>query len=359
MTPTRSAPEERALAEELDASGDHDGAINALARATGLGDIEAMTRLGKRLLVGRDAPFLPKQGTSFLVDAARKGGAEAPARLAVLAAAGVYLPQNLGEAFILLTTSAQRGWPPAQAQLRALAPDRSRAAAYDRTEVLSAAWRDLADTIDLGFWRRAPERRVLSDDPAIHSFPELLPGPVCEWLIAYSADRLQRALVYDAETRVDYASDVRTNSWAQFDLMECEFIHLLAQLRMEAACGLPLHHMEATAILHYAVGEQISDHYDFVDPNLENYEQEIIDNGQRVVTFLIYLNDEYDGGETHFPKLDITHRGTAGEGLCFANALADGEPDTRMLHNGRPPTRGEKWIVSQFIRNRRVFGFDG
>jgi hypothetical protein len=72
------------------------------------------------------------------------------------------------------------------------------------------------------------------------------------------------------------------------------------------------------------------------------------------VTFLVYLNDAYAGGETEFPKLALKHKGTTGEGLFFVNALASGEPDLRTLHAGRPPTSGEKWIVSQFIRNRRV-----
>jgi hypothetical protein len=27
----------------------------------------------------------------------------------------------------------------------------------------------------------------------------------------------------------------------------------------------------------------------------------------------------------------------------------------RTLHAGRPPRAGEKWIVSQFVRNRPVF----
>ncbi len=41
-----------------------------------------------------------------------------------------------------------------------------------------------------------------------------------------------------------------------------------------------------------------------------------------------------------------------GEGIYFVNALPDMQPDLRMLHAGRPTTRGEKWIVTQFIRNR-------
>ena len=347
MSHSRSAAEELALADQCDARGDHDGAINALARATRLGDIEAATRLGKRLLVGLNAPFLPKEGIGFLVDAASQGGAEAPARLAVLAAAGIYLPQSLTEALKLLVAAAQRGWGPAQDQLRALAPDRDPA----------AGWRALADSIDLAFWRDAPAKQSLSRSPEICAFRGLIPEPVCDWLIERSSGRLNRALVYDAASGKDYASEIRTNSWAQFDLMASELIHLLVQLRMEAACGLPLHCMEATAILHYSVGEQISSHYDFVDPQLTDYELELAKNGQRVLTFLIYLNDDYEGGETEFPRLGLTHKGTKGEGLYLVNAHENGEPDTRTLHAGRPPTRGEKWVVSQFVRNRRVVGF--
>jgi hypothetical protein len=356
MSATRNAAQERALAQQCDARGDHDGAVNALARAVRLGDIEAMTQLGKRLLVGTDAPFLPKDGMRFLADAFKGGGAEAPARLAVLAAAGVYLQQNLTEALRLVAASAQRGWRAAQLQLLALTPDRELAAALHSSADVD--WQAVADTVDLGFWRTAPPRRVLHDSPEICAFAELIPESVCDWLIAGSTGRLGRALVYDPLSGADYASEVRTNSWAQFDLMGCEFVHVLVQLRMEAACRIALHQMEATAILHYCVGEQISDHYDFVDPNLPNYEQELEKNGQRIMTFLVYLNDNYEGGETVFPKLGIAHAGARGEGLYFVNALADGAPDKRALHAGKPPTRGEKWVISQFIRNRRLVGFD-
>jgi len=353
-----SPEQELALAEECDARGDHDAAVNALSRATRRGNIEATTRLGKRLLVGIHGPFLPREGLRFLIDAANAGGAEAPSRLAVLSAAGVYVPQNVEQALKLLVASAQRGWPPAQAQLLALAPERIRAAAVANSSADHSTWDSIARTIDLEFWRSAPAPRTLNDAPRICSFPNLIPPAVCDWLVASSSGRLNRALVYDPVSGNDYASEVRTNSWAQFDLMGCELTHLLLQLRMQAACGLPLHQMEATAILHYAVGEQISNHYDFVDPNTPDYEQEIAKNGQRVLTFLVYLNDDYEGGETEFPKLGIRHSGRLGEGLYFVNALDNGAPDTRALHAGRAPTRGEKWVISQFIRNRRVFGAD-
>jgi prolyl 4-hydroxylase len=67
---------------------------------------------------------------------------------------------------------------------------------------------------------------------------------------------------------------------------------------------------------------------------------------------LLYLNADYDGGETAFPRLGFSHRGGVGDGLYFVNALPDMQPDLRTMHAGCPTTRGEKWIITQFIRSR-------
>jgi len=111
--------------------------------------------------------------------------------------------------------------------------------------------------------------------------------------------------------------------------------------------------MSAITVLHYDAGEEITDHYDFIDPNLPSYAQELAEKGDRVVTFLVYLNDTYQGGETAFPRLGLSHKGSGGEGLFFVNT-ENGRADTRTLHAGRTPIDGEKWIVSQFVRDRAV-----
>jgi hypothetical protein len=124
---------------------------------------------------------------------------------------------------------------------------------------------------------------------------------------------------------------------------------------MAACLKHPIAHFEALTVLHYEPDEQITEHFDFVDPNVPNYAEEIAQKGQRVVTFLIYLNDDYENGETVFPRAAVSHKGRRGEGLFFVNALPDGSSDLRTVHAGRPPGRGEKWIVSQFVRNRPHF----
>jgi hypothetical protein len=89
---------------------------------------------------------------------------------------------------------------------------------------------------------------------------------------------------------------------------------------------------------------------DFLDPSEPGYLQDLRENGQRAATFLLYLNDDYEGGETEFPNLSWRYKGRKGDALLFWNVNASGAPDPRMLHAGRPPASGEKWIWSQWLR---------
>jgi prolyl 4-hydroxylase len=74
--------------------------------------------------------------------------------------------------------------------------------------------------------------------------------------------------------------------------------------------------------------------------------------GQRIKTCLVYLNDDLEGGETDFPRLKIRFRGHTGEALIFDNVTSAGTGDMNTMHTGLPPTRGEKWLLSQWIRSK-------
>jgi prolyl 4-hydroxylase len=317
-----------ARARAFDADGRHDEAINELANAAQRGDAEAMTQLAKRIIVGDRAPRLRRQGVGLLGDAVKMGSAEAADRLAVIHAAGVVAPPDWPAALKLLTLAAERGWTPARAQLEVLA-------SLPREGLLEP-----------------PAGLVVHEDPRISRFPGFVSEQVCDWLIERARGRLERARVYDAQRNLDIVDDSRTNSFAVFNAMEADLVHLLVQTRMVAGCGQPVKHMEASTVLHYAVGETIGHHYDFVDPALPGYAEEVRTRGHRVATFLVYLNDGYEGGETIFPRIGVRHAGRRGEGLLFVNTLADGQADLRTLHSGEPPTRGEKWVFSQFVRDR-------
>jgi prolyl 4-hydroxylase len=339
------------LAAQHDAAGRHDDAINALARGTGLGDARCTLQLGVRLLTGENAPLLPEQGLEFLAEACDKGEGEGAARAAGIIALGANVRSDWTVAMDWLRRSAVAGWAPAQRQLLALCDDRAlvaRAAATARVD-----WKSVAAAVDLAAWRRAPTPDIRSQEPRVSVFHQFIRPELCEFFISLAPGRLEPARVYDPVDRKDIVVAHRNNTQAVFGLTTVELAHALLQARMAAACGIPERHMEAPAVLHYSPGEEIADHFDFVDPkSTPDYAGEIARNGQRIITFLIYLNENYDGGETDFPDLGISYKGCAGDGIYFVNALADLSPDLRMLHAGRPTTRGEKWLITQFIRSR-------
>jgi prolyl 4-hydroxylase len=339
------------LSAERDALGEHDEAINELARGTRAGDLQCTRALGLRLLTGDRAPLLPTEGLQFLDDVCSQGIGEAAARAAGLLALGINVAPNWPLALEWLCKSAQAGWEPAQRQLLALCDDRS--LAQRMATGARVSWPTVKTAVDLASWRRASPADIKNQDPRISTFKGLLRPEICQFLISLTHGKLEPAKVYDPVNREDIVAAHRNNTIATFGIDSVELCHVLLQGRMSAACGIPERHMEAPSVLHYFPGEQIADHFDFVDPkSTPDYAGEIARNGQRIITFIVYLNDDYVGGETDFPTLNVVNKGQTGEGIYFVNALADLSPDLRMLHAGRPTTQGEKWVVTQFIRSR-------
>jgi prolyl 4-hydroxylase len=349
-----------------DAAGRHNDAINTLAGATRAGDLQAMSELGHRLLIGDRAPRLIPHALSFITEAARGGEGRALARVAALTAAGAHVPQDWPKALRLLGEAAAAGDESARGQLRCLqthaptaagdesahGPLNSPAAAViaprESTE-RHADWRALAARVRLDEWLcPAPSVPLHAK---VHQIPNLVPASVCAWLISRAHGRLEPAKVYDAVIKRDMVHEMRTNTLANFDYATLDVVQFLVQARMAHSCGYRIQHFEAPMILHYDVGQQITPHFDFIDVNAPDYDQQIREQGQRMITFLLYLNEDYSGGETTFPKLAIANRGKLGDGLYFINAHENRAPDRTMLHIGSPPTAGEKWIVSQFIRD--------
>ena len=172
--------------------------------------------------------------------------------------------------------------------------------------------------------------------------------------MALAQSGLQRARVYDASSQQETVSETRTNRSMTFTLMMSDVATLLVQAHIGATIKTPVREMEAIMVLHYARGEEITPHYDFIHPDSRDFHQQIGQMGQRRITFIIYLNDDYSGGETTFPEQGLSNRGHTGDAIYFVNIDAEGQPDLRTLHTGSPPASGEKWIMTQFVREREV-----
>ena len=125
---------------------------------------------------------------------------------------------------------------------------------------------------------------------------------------------------------------------------------------------IPQSHGEAFNVLRYQLGQKYDSHYDTFDP--ASYGPQ---TSQRVASFLLYLTDVEEGGETHFPlegpkglerlrrSTQIVRRRTSrqaarGDALLFYNIHPNATFDKHSLHGGCPVVRGEKWVATKWIR---------
>jgi prolyl 4-hydroxylase len=284
------------------------------------------------------------------------GVAGALAMLAEMKWRGGLVPQDLSAARTLFERAGQAGhanagaiftnllgngvagprdWSAALKRLKAEArTSDARRAAYDLV-------RKMALDAD-GNPASLPAPETLSEAPWVRRLPRLFNGPECDYLRRIADPRFEASTVNDTQGRA-VADPIRTSDGATLHWMiEDPVIHALNR-RLAAATGTTWEQGEAIQILRYKPGQQYRPHFDFVRAS-EN---------QRVLTALVWLNDDYEGGETAFLKTALAVRGRKGDGLIFRNALADRSVDPLSEHAGLPVTRGTKFLASRWIRESR------
>ena len=80
------------------------------------------------------------------------------------------------------------------------------------------------------------------------------------------------------------------------------------------------------------------------------------DKNRRMYTFIIALNDEYEGGETVFPNIKEHYRLEKGDALFF-NTLNNYEcMTTKAIHGGAPVKSGEKWVCNLWVHKYEYTG---
>lgn len=295
------------------------------------GDAAARLELVQRL-AAQPAPELREEAMRLLAAAEEKDDTEALMLHAVLALRGVGRKQDFDEAFALLARAAEQGHADAKKQLRAL-----------------------GGKFDRSLWFAPMQMRQHHGAPRIFTIEKFIPPDVCAWFIDYARTRMERSTVRDGATGLDVVASGRGADLAGSSPLQTDFILQLTKLRIAGALQTHVGQQEATTILRYKKGQEYLAHYDLIRPQEEAAAaEELRTLGQRVATLLIYLNDGYEGGETHFPHLDWGFKGKTGDALIFWNMSATGERERASLHAGMPVKSGRKWLLSQWVRAKPV-----
>ncbi|WP_375271267.1 2OG-Fe(II) oxygenase [Sphingomonas sp.] len=191
-----------------------------------------------------------------------------------------------------------------------------------------------------GMPRTASPSEPVSTAPRITRFRRFFSPAECAHVAGVTGALLAPARVIDPATGQWRAHPVRTSDDAAIGPAQEDLVIRALNLRIAAASGTRVERGEALTVLRYRPGQQFRPHLDTIAGA----------TNQRRATMLVYLNEGYGGGETHFPDANVTITPRGGDAILFENLRDDGSPDPATRHAGLPVTRGVKWLATRWIR---------
>lgn len=295
------------------------------------------------------------EAAQLLSTAAEAGEPPALAQLAQWRITGNIIPRDLATARRLLSQAAEAGdmaagrlhayflaggtggpedWAGAMAALRALAPRDPGVAGQIR--VLEATNLTLLDSPPL------PPIRQLSGEPYVAVAEGLLEPELCRYLTRIAEPMLQPSVVVDPATGRMVPNPIRVSDGAFFGVHNEDLVVNAINRLIAASSGTEYAQGEPLQVLRYRPGGEYRAHMDALnaEPN------------QRILTVLVYLSEDYEGGETQFLRTGLAFKGKIGDALLFRNVTPDGRADPKSLHAGLPVLSGTKLIASRWIRQR-------
>ncbi|KAL3876427.1 hypothetical protein ACJMK2_034276 [Sinanodonta woodiana] len=132
--------------------------------------------------------------------------------------------------------------------------------------------------------------------------------------------------------------------------------------RVEIITGLstrqyPLEsHSEHFQVVNYGIGGMYDPHTDFFGVSLPDLDRNGVTppslqgSGDRVATFLFYLEDVKAGGATAFVNINVTVPVVKGAAAFWYNIKKNGDADENTKHAGCPVLLGSKWVSNKWIR---------
>lgn len=208
---------------------------------------------------------------------------------------------------------------------------------------------------DAPLWAARYRHQVLMavKAPNIVVLGGFLDEDACRDLIDLARPRMNRSsVVHHAEgVRID---ETRTSSGCHFRRGEVALVADIEQ-RIAELTGTPPENGEGLQVLHYLPGQHYVPHWDYFPPESPSSADIVRPElgGQRVATFVAYLNTVPLGGETEFPRAGVKVAAVQGNACFFSYRTADGQLDPLTLHSGNAVMDGEKWIAVKWLREGR------
>lgn len=176
----------------------------------------------------------------------------------------------------------------------------------------------------------------VSENPKIFNVSNFLSEEECDYLISYAKSKMSRSTVFDETTEQRKVDRIRTSTSMRFSDEHGDEIIQQIEQRISEITSLAESQGENIQIAHYETGAQYAPHYDYFKNTASQ------EGGQRIATFLMYLNTPIAGGETRFPRAKLLITPIKGNALFFYNVDEKGAVNSLTLHAGNEVLDGEK-----------------
>ena len=176
----------------------------------------------------------------------------------------------------------------------------------------------------------------------IFELPNFLTSEVCDTIISYCQDK-----IYPMDKLNGFRDAY--GMWLNKD-SHTEIKRIINTLEdyISFETDLEVVNQEQLHVIKYAKGGEYQPHHDYFHEG----DNRIDKSGNRMYTFLFYLNDNYKGGETKFTLLDKVIEPKRGKLIFWNNLNEDGNRNVMSEHAGLPVEDGEKWIITCWVRER-------
>ncbi|KAL5788124.1 hypothetical protein ACOSP7_005073 [Xanthoceras sorbifolium] len=206
--------------------------------------------------------------------------------------------------------------------------------------------------------------QVLSWKPRALYFPSFATAEQCQSIIEMAKVHLKPSSLALRKGETDESTKgTRTSSGTFISSSEdktgiLDFI----EKKIARATMIPQTHGEAFNVLRYEIGQKYDSHYDAFNPVEYGHQ-----TSQRMASFLLYLSDVEEGGETMFPFengsnmnsgydfrkcIGLKVKPRRGDGLLFYSLFPNGTIDRTSLHGSCPVIKGQKWVATKWIRDQ-------
>ncbi|XP_074646484.1 prolyl 4-hydroxylase subunit alpha-1-like [Tubulanus polymorphus] len=152
---------------------------------------------------------------------------------------------------------------------------------------------------------------------------------------------------------------ISESAWLEDDLDDPEDLISKLSRRVEHLTGLSTllrdrkSPCEDFQVLNYGIGGMYEPHHDFYDIDaFERYgdkDSKVFGSGNRIATWMFYINDVKAGGATVFPELGVRIPVVKGAAAFWYNLYRNGTGDSRTLHAGCPVLMGSKWVANKWM----------